>query len=63
MDAKEATISKILKAGCVSAINTQAEMMFSKMGFWLNKKDASLSEESVSKALSMQLFIKDNLEL
>ena len=53
MDAKEATISKILKAGCVSAINTQAERVFSRMGFWLNKKDASLSAEIFFNALSM----------
>ena len=50
MDAKKATISKILKAGCVSAINIQAERVFSKMGFLAQQKDASLSEESVSKA-------------
>ena len=44
---------------CVPATSTQAERVFSWMGFLLNKRRLSLSGESVS----MQLFLKDNLEL
>ena len=44
---------------CVPATNTQAERVFSWMGFLLNKRRLSLSGESVT----MQLFLKDNLEL
>ena len=43
---------------CVPATSTQAERVFSWMGFLLNKRRLSLSGESVS----MQLFLKDNLE-
>ena len=44
---------------CVPATNTQAERVFSWMGFLLNKRRLSLSGESVT----MQLFLEDNLEL
>ena len=44
---------------CVPATSTQAERVFSWMGFLLNKRRLSLSGESVL----MQLFLKDNLEL
>ena len=44
---------------CVPATSTQAECVFSWMGFLLNKRRLSLSGESVT----MQLFLKDNLEL
>ena len=43
----------------VPATSTQAERVFSWMGFLLNKRRLSLSGESVT----MQLFLKDNLEL
>ena len=43
---------------CTST-STQAEHVFSWMGFLLNKRRLSLSGESVT----MQLFLKDNLEL
>ena len=43
---------------CVPATSTQAERVFSWMGFLLNKRRLSLSVESVS----MQLFLKDNLK-
>ena len=44
---------------CVPATSTQAERVFSWMGWLLNKRRLSLSGESVT----MQLFLKDNLEL
>merc|ERR1719222_1144879 len=44
---------------CVPATSTEAERVFSWMGFLLNKRRLSLSGESVL----MQLFLKDNLEL
>ena len=44
---------------CVPATSTQAECVFSWMGFLLNKRRLSLSGESVT----IQLFLKDNLEL
>ena len=47
------------KCLCVAATSTQAERVFRWMGFLLNKRRLSLSGESVS----MQLFLKDNIEL
>ena len=44
---------------CVPATSTQAERVFSWMGFLLNKRRLCLSGDSVN----MQLFLKDNLEL
>ena len=44
---------------CVPATSTQAERVFNWMGFLLNKRRLSLSGESVT----MQVFLKDNLEL
>ena len=44
---------------CVPAISTQAERVFSWMDLLVNKRRLSLSGESVS----MQLFLKDNIEL
>ena len=44
---------------CVPATSTQAERVFSWMGWLLNKRRLSLSGESVL----MQMFLKDNLEL
>ena len=44
---------------CVPATSTQAERVFSWMGFLLNKRRMSLSGESVT----MQLFLKDNLKI
>ena len=44
---------------CVPATSTQAERVFSWMGWLLNKRRLSLSGES----FTMQLFLKDNLEL
>ena len=60
VEAKEATISKILKADCIpAATNTQAERVFSWMGVLLYKRRLSWSGECVS----MQLFIRDNIDL
>ena len=42
---------------CVPATSTQAERVFSWMGWLLNKRRLCLSGESVN----MQLFLKDNL--
>ena len=44
---------------CVPATSTQAERVFSWMGFLLNKRRLCLSGDSVN----MQLFLKDNIEL
>ena len=44
---------------CVPGTNTQAERVFSWMGWLLNKRRLSTSGETVS----MQLFLKDNLVL
>ena len=44
---------------CVPGTNTQAERVFSWMGWLLNKRRLSMSGETVS----MQLFLKDNLVL
>ena len=44
---------------CVPATSTQAERVFSWMGWLLNKRRLSLSGESVT----MQLFLKDNLTI
>ena len=44
---------------CVPATSTQAERVFSWMGFLLNKRRLSLSGDSVT----MHLLLKDNLEL
>ena len=44
---------------CVPATSTQAERVFSWMGWLLNKRRLNLSGESVT----MQMFLKDNLEL
>ena len=48
------------KFPCVPATNTQAERVFSWMGFLLNKRRLSLSG---GESVTMQLFLKDNLEL
>ena len=44
---------------CVLATSTQAERVFSWMGWLLIKRRLSMSGESVT----MQLFLKDNLEI
>ena len=44
---------------CVPSTSTQAERVFSWMGWLLNKRRLSMSGETVS----MQLFLKDNLVL
>ena len=44
---------------CVPATSTQAERVFSWMGWLLNKRRLSMSGEIVS----MKLFLMDNLEL
>ena len=44
---------------CVPATSTQAERVFSWMGWLLNKRRLSLSGESVT----MQLFLKDDLTI
>ena len=44
---------------CVPGTSTQAERVFSWMGWLLNKRRLSMSGETVS----MQLFLKDNLVL
>ena len=48
------------KFPCVPATNTQAERVFSWMGFLLNKRRISLSS---GERVTMQLFLNDNLEL
>ena len=48
------------KFPCVPATNTQAERVFSWMGFLLNKRRLSLSG---GESVTMQLFLNDNLEL
>ena len=59
----ETTISKILEAGEVISLRSSHQHSGGEsvgwMGFLLNKRRLSLSGESVS----MQLFLKDNLEL
>ena len=45
---------------CVPATNTQAERVFSWMGFLLNKRRLSLSG---GESVTMHLFLNDNLEL
>ena len=44
---------------CVPATSTQAERVFSWMGWMLNKRRLNMSDESVI----MQLFLKDNMEI
>ena len=44
---------------CVPATITQAERVFSWMGWMLNKRRLNMSDESVI----MQLFLKDNMEI
>ena len=52
------TLTRLVKKFlCVPATSTQAERVFSWMGWLLNKRRLCLSGESVN----MQLFLKDNL--
>ena len=44
---------------CVPATITQAERVFSWMGWMLNKRRLNMLDENVM----MQLFLKDNMEI
>ena len=63
MEAKEATISKILEAGeempLLPATSTQAERLVSWRGFLFNERRLTFAGESIP----MQLFLKDNIKL
>ena len=49
-----------LAGDCCTSTSTQAERVFSWMGFLLNKRRLSLSG---GESVTMQLFLNDNLEL